>query len=30
MELKEMNGFDGDGNPITIELPIHRVVTQAF
>ena len=30
MELNELNGFDEDRNPITIKLPIHRVVTQAL
>ena len=30
MELNEINGFDGDGNPTTIRLPVSRVVKQAL
>ena len=30
MELNEIDGFDGDGNPITIQLPIPRIVKQAL
>ena len=30
MELTEMNGFDGNGNPTTIQLPVLRVVKQAL
>ena len=30
MELNEINGFDGDRNPITIQLPVPRVVKQAL
>ena len=30
MELTEMNGFDRDGNPTTIQLPVLRVVKQAL
>ena len=30
MELAEMNGFDRDGNPTTIQLPVYRVVKQAL
>ena len=30
MELNELNGFDGDGNPTTIRLPVLRIVKQAL
>ena len=30
MELAEMNGFDRDGKPTTIQLPVYRVVKQAL
>ena len=30
MELTEMDGFDRDGNPTTIQLPVLRVVKQAL
>ncbi len=30
MELNEMDGFDGNGNPDTIRLPVPRVVKQAL
>ena len=30
MELNEIDGFDRDGNPTTIQLPVYRVVKQAL
>ena len=30
MELNEIDGFDGDRNPTTIQLPVLRVVKQAL
>lgn len=30
MELSEMNGFDGNGNPTTIRLPVPHIVKQAL
>ena len=30
MELNEIDGFDKDGNPTTIQLPVLRVVKQAL
>ena len=30
MELNETDGFDGDRNPTTIQLPVLRVVKQAL